>query len=106
MPRRDGTSPMGYRGRRYGGFGRGGCGFARGYGYGMGPGRGMGPGYGMGPAYGYGRMRGYAPRFEGYIEDEMYPYDISEEEALSREKELLEARLQTLNAELDSLKED
>lgn len=91
MPRRDGTGPMGFRGRRFGGFGRGGCAYMRGYGYGM------GPGYGM---------RGYAPRFEGYVEDEMYPYDISEEEALSREKELLESRLQVLNRELDSLRED
>lgn len=103
MPRRDGTGPMGFRGRRFGGFGRGGCAYMRGYGYGMGPGYGMGYGYGMGPGYG---MRGYAPRFEGYVEDEMYPYDISEEEALSREKELLESRLQVLNRELDSLRED
>jgi uncharacterized protein DUF5320 len=91
MPRRDGSGPVGYRSRRYAGRG---CGL----------GLGMGCGYARG--YGYNRMRNYNPRFRGFIDDEIQMDEMTEKEAISIEKELLESRLEVLNSHLNNLKED
>lgn len=87
MPRRDGTGPVGYRAKRYS---------TRGCGLGLG----MGCGYGRG--YGYSRMRNYNPGYRGYIEDDIQMDKTTDKEALEREKELLESRLEVLNANLNN----
>lgn len=94
MPRRDGTGPMGMGTLTGRGFGP--CAGSRVLKYGAGLGLGLGLGLACRRGFGSGWGRGY-----DYAADEMPAKD--KQELLNKQRELLKSRLESIEAELESM---